>query len=80
MHLLFREPGSVLDCLLYILASNVRIAFKNVIECSAMGDLTNNHRYRDAHPRIQARPPMMFGSNVILSNMISSSGRYQFVR
>ena len=49
VHLLFREPRCVLNCLLDILASDVRIAYKNIIECRTMGDLTDNYRYRDAH-------------------------------
>ncbi len=71
-HFLLRQPCRVLNGLLNVLAFEVGISLEHLLPCRFLGNLSDDHRLRLLLiPRMLARPPMMFGSNVILSNMAS---------
>jgi hypothetical protein len=49
LHLLLREPCGVLDCLLDVLAFEVRVPSENLVERRAVSDLPDDHGHGDPH-------------------------------
>ena len=64
-----RQPGRVLERLTNVLFLEIRMIAKHLLDSSSMRDLPYDHRNGMRMPRMHARPPMMFGSKVMPSNM-----------